>query len=176
MSDTQPGPADQDQGADAAYKPAVKRILFVCLGNICRSPTAEGVFRAEAAKAGVSDRYEVDSAGTGGWHQGDPPDARAIAAAAEREIDISSLRARQIKTREFDYFHLILAMDRSNYNELTRRAPRSSTARIAMITDFAPEIGAGEVSDPYYGGPDGFEKTLDLLQACCRGLLKQRAS
>lgn len=174
MSDRQLDQAEQDPDATAAYAPNVKRILFVCLGNICRSPTAEGVFSAEAEKAGMSDRYEIDSAGTGGWHQGEPPDARATAAAAERGVDIAHLRARQVKTRDFDYFDLILAMDRSNFSELSRRAPRSSTARIAMITDFAPETGASEVGDPYYGGPEGFERTIDLLEACCRGLLKQR--
>ena len=149
-----------------------KRILFVCLGNICRSPTAQGVFLAEAARAGLADRFEVDSAGTGGWHVGEPPDPRAIEAAAERGIDLSRQRARQIKSRDFNEFDLILAMDRSNFNELTRRAPRSSSARIAMITDFAPEAGAKEIGDPYYGGPDGFAQVLDLLAVCCRGLLK----
>lgn len=166
--------AGSEAGGATARRP--KRVLFVCLGNICRSPTAEGLFRAEAVKAGLGDRFEIDSAGTGGWHQGEPPDRRAVAAAAERGVDISLLRARQIKSRDFDHFDLILAMDASNYTELRRRAPRSSRARIAMITDFAPETGASEVGDPYYGGPDGFVNTLDLLEACCRGLLKQRLS
>ena len=147
------------------------RILFVCLGNICRSPTAQGVFEAALARRGVVEQFEADSAGTGGWHQGEPPDKRAIEAAAARGIDISRQRARQIKSPDFDKFDLILAMDRSNFAEVSRRAPRASTARIALITDFAPESGANEIGDPYYGGPDGFEIALDLLEQCCRGLL-----
>ncbi|MEM9726309.1 MAG: low molecular weight protein-tyrosine-phosphatase [Pseudomonadota bacterium] len=148
-----------------------RRILFVCLGNICRSPLAEGVMKARLAASGV-DPVEIESAGTGGWHVGAPPDPRAIAAAARRGVDLSALRARQVRRSDFDRFGLILAMDRSNLVNLSRLAPPGCAARIAMITDFAGAGGPDEIDDPYYGGPDGFEATLDTVERCCGALVE----
>lgn len=147
------------------------RILFVCLGNICRSPLAEGVFRAvaEAEREGLG-WLVIESAGTGSWHVGEPPDARAIEAARERGIDISGLRARQIRPDDFDSFDLILCMDEDNHADLTRLADPQSVAKIRLFLDFAEETTERAVPDPYYGGPDGFELVLDLIQDGARGL------
>ncbi len=156
---------------------ATHRLLFVCLGNICRSPLAEGVFGHLAAEAGVADRFELDSAGTGSWHVGDPPDARARRAAAARGIDISGQRARQVGPADFDRFDLILAMDRSNAEVLWRLAGRlgeDHAAKVRLFMEFAPETGVGEVPDPYYGGAAGFERVIDLIGEAAHGLLAHR--
>ena len=148
------------------------RILFVCLGNICRSPMAEGVFRRTIAEAGLEEAFAIDSAGTGDWHIGHPPDERARAAAAARGIDISHLRARQVCPADFDRFDMLLAMDRDNRESLLVMAPSQSDARkVHLFLDFAPEAGASEVPDPYYGGRRGFETVLDLIEQASRGLL-----
>jgi protein-tyrosine phosphatase len=147
------------------------RVLFVCLGNICRSPTAEGVFRHLLAKEAPGLRVEVDSAGTAGYHAGDPPDLRSQRAAARRGIDLSGLRARQVTTADFAQFDLIIAMDRDNLAELQAMRPAHSRAQLRLFLDYAPELGLREVPDPYYGGVGGFEQVLDLSAAASRGLI-----
>jgi protein-tyrosine phosphatase len=147
------------------------KILFVCLGNICRSPTAEGVFRAVVAREAPDLRIEVDSAGTAGYHVGEPPDARTCAAANRRGYDLSPLRARIVEPRDFEDFDLILAMDLHNLKVLHRRAPLQARERVRLFLEFAPESPVTEVPDPYYGGPNGFEEVLDLVEAASQGLL-----
>jgi len=147
------------------------KILFVCLGNICRSPTAEGVFRAVAAREAPELTLEVDSAGTAGYHVGEPPDARTRAAASRRGYDLSPLRARMVAPSDFEEFDLILAMDLQNLKVLHRRAPAHARERVRLFLEFAPEAVVSEVPDPYYGGPNGFEEVLDLVEAASRGLL-----
>ena len=147
------------------------RLLFVCLGNICRSPLAEGVFASVAAQSGKGDQFELDSAGTGAWHIGDPPDPRAIAAAAGRGIDVSGQRARQVCARDFSHFDVLLAMDRDNQSRLLSLAPGEHAGKIRLFLDDAPELGVREVPDPYYGGENGFDEVLDLVEAGSRALL-----
>jgi protein-tyrosine phosphatase len=144
---------------------AAKRILFVCLGNICRSPSAEGVARALAAQAGLDGALSFDSAGTGSWHIGDPPDPRARAAAAARGITLSG-RARQVCLQDFERFDLLIAMDRSVLRDLESLAPDPKAREKVRLLP-----GEVEVTDPYHGGPDGFERVLDLLQERCAQLL-----
>jgi protein-tyrosine phosphatase len=148
------------------------RILFVCMGNICRSPTAEGMFRHIAAQdAGVD--WEIDSAGTHDYHIGESPDKRAIAAAKQRGIDLTGLRARKIELNDFERFDLILAMDRENLSTLQQCAPTAAHERIKLVMDFARDAYTREVPDPYYGGPKGFEEVLDLLEQASHGLLAE---
>jgi protein-tyrosine phosphatase len=142
-----------------------RSILFVCTGNICRSPTAEGVFRSLAEKAGLDLR--IESAGLGDWHVGQPPDERAQHHAKGRGYDLSAQRARQVRLRDFDDFDLILAMDRGHLRALERMAPPKHRAKIRL---FAAD---GDVPDPYYGGPEGFERVLDLVEAQCASLLAE---
>jgi protein-tyrosine phosphatase len=148
------------------------KILFVCLGNICRSPTAEGVFRAIAARDAPELQLEVDSAGTAGYHIGEPPDARTRQAASRRGYDLSPLRARIVEPGDFETFDLILAMDRENLSVLQHRAPAHARDRVRLFLEFAPEATVKEVPDPYYGGPNGFEEVLDLVEAATHGLLQ----
>jgi protein-tyrosine phosphatase len=148
------------------------RILFVCLGNICRSPTAEVVFRAVAAREAPELVLEIDSAGTAGYHVGELPDRRTRQAAARRGYDLSGLRARVVEPRDFEHFDLILAMDRENLRALERRAPVHARERLRLFLEFAPDAGIAEVPDPYYGGPNGFEDVLDLIEAASRGLIE----
>jgi protein-tyrosine phosphatase len=147
------------------------RILFVCLGNICRSPTAEAVLRALAAREAPELVLEVDSAGTAGYHVGQPPDPRTREAAARRGYDLGALRARVVEPADFERFDLILAMDRENLKVLRRRAPTLAHERLRLFLEFAPEAAPEDVPDPYYGGPNGFEEVLDLVEAATRGLL-----
>ena len=147
------------------------RILFVCLGNICRSPTAEAVFRHLLVQSATGLEVEVDSAGTGDWHIGEPPDQRAQAAARRRGLDMSRLRARQIVHEDFALFDLIIAMDRQNLAELRRRAPAQYRERVRLFLEFAPELETHDVPDPYYGAAAGFEEVLDLAEQAARGLL-----
>ena len=152
------------------------RVLFVCLGNICRSPTAEGVMRALVGDAGLEGEIEIDSAGTGAWHVGSPPDERATQAAAARGIALEG-SARRVRTDDFDDFDLIVAMDRSNLSELRGSArDDQERAKVRLLREFDPaSTGSGDldVPDPYYGVRDGFEEVLDLVQAACEGLLAQ---
>ena len=150
---------------------AKHRLLFVCLGNICRSPMAEGVFRRVAQEEGVLDRFEIDSAGLGNWHVGQAPDSRAQAAARTRGVDISDQSARQVTSEDFARFDLLLAMDGSNYDDLVELAPKSARHRIRRFLDFAPHVGAEDVPDPFFGGTEGFNHALDLIEAASRGLL-----
>ncbi|HEY2808377.1 MAG TPA: low molecular weight protein-tyrosine-phosphatase [Steroidobacteraceae bacterium] len=147
------------------------KILFVCLGNICRSPTAEGVTRKLAAQEAPELPLELDSAGTAAYHAGSAPDARTVAAAARRGYALAGLRARVITAEDFSAFDLILAMDNDNLAVLRKRAPVATQTRLKLFLEFAPEQGRREVPDPYYGGPNGFEDVLDLTEAAARGLL-----
>ncbi len=146
------------------------KILFVCLGNICRSPTAEGVFRAVAARELPDLTLTVDSAGTAGYHIGEPPDRRTREAAARRGYDLSGLRARMVEPGDFETFDLILAMDRQNLRTLERRSPAQARERLRLFLEFAPGSDVLEVPDPYYGGQNGFEHVLDLIEAAALGL------
>ncbi|HGL4258232.1 low molecular weight protein-tyrosine-phosphatase [Burkholderia dolosa] len=146
-------------------------ICFVCLGNICRSPTAEGVMRHQIEAAGLADRIEVDSAGTGDWHVGEPPDSRAQAAARTRGYDLSTLRARQVSAADFERFDLLLAMDEANLAELRRRCPPQYRDKVRLLMEFAPDASETEVADPYFGGAQGFEQVLDQVERACAGLL-----
>ena len=148
------------------------KILFVCLGNICRSPTAEIVFRQIVAREAPDLRIEIDSAGTAAYHVGSPPDSRTREAALRRGYDMSALRARVVEPQDFGRFDLILAMDRQNFDALRRGAPAAARDRIRLFLEFAPDAGEAEVPDPYYGGPNGFEEVLDLVEAAARGLLQ----
>jgi protein-tyrosine phosphatase len=167
------GPADS-AGAASGERPL--RLLFVCLGNICRSPTAEGVMRALVVQAGLEDRIELDSAGTGAWHVGDPPDERATAAAAERGVTLSG-RARRVRSSDFDDFDLIVAMDSANDRDLRAGAgDQRQRGKVRLLREFDPaSAAAGEldVPDPYYGAGDGFARVFELVQAACAGLLAE---
>jgi protein-tyrosine phosphatase len=152
------------------------RLLFVCLGNICRSPTAEGVMRELLREAQLEDSITLDSAGTGGWHVGSAPDARATAAARARGIELQGA-ARQVRLADFEDFDLILAMDRANLRDLQALTDDpAARARVRLLREFDPDsVAAGDldVPDPYYGGPRGFDDVLDLVGAACAGLLVQ---
>lgn len=147
------------------------KVLFVCLGNICRSPTADGVFRKLVADAGLQDLIEIDSAGTAAWHIGKAPDPRTQEAAASRGYDLSKLRARQAVAEDFYEYDHILAMDQSNLENLQQIRPADASARLGLFLDYAPDLGIKEVPDPYYGGADGFEQVLDLVEAAGKNLL-----
>lgn len=149
-----------------------QRLLIVCLGNICRSPLAEGIFRHRLDQSWPGHGFELDSAGTGGWHAGQPPDPRAIDVAAGHGVDIARLRARQFRREDFESFDLILAADRSNLADLRRLAPAGSKAHLALLLD---EFGdGGEVPDPYQHGTEAFEHVFALLDAAAGRLLDQR--
>ena len=146
------------------------KVLFVCLGNICRSPTAEGVLRHKLRAAGLEDRVQVDSAGTGDWHVGKAPDSRTRIAAQRRGYDLSALRARQVEAADFQRFDLILAMDQSNLRNLKALRPVNARADIDLYLR-RYELALDEVPDPYYGGEDGFEQVLDLIEQASDALL-----
>ena len=148
------------------------RILFVCMGNICRSPTAEGVFKQLVNGEGLAGSIESDSAGTHDYHIGSPPDSRSQAAAAQRGYDLSPLRARQITVQDFADFDYVLAMDEANRIALRKLCPTQYRERIKLLLDFSPEAVRREVPDPYYGGAKGFEDVLDLVESAARGLLE----
>lgn len=150
-----------------------KRILFVCSGNICRSPTAEGVARQVAKARGLADRFEFDSAGTHDYHVGEAPDRRASAAARRRGYDLSALRARQVSVADFQRFDLILALDRGHLEWLARRSPADARAGLALFLDLVPGHAGEDVPDPYYGGEAGFEHVLDLCEAAVEAILAQ---
>jgi protein-tyrosine phosphatase len=148
-----------------------RRILFVCLGNICRSPTAEGVLRHLLATEAPGLGVEVDSAGTGDYHLGEPPDLRSQRAAKRRGIDLSGLSARQVNRRDFDDFDLILAMDRKNLRDLNAIKPAGSRAQVRLFLEYAGESGVAEVPDPYMGDAADFEHVLDLVTSASRRLI-----
>jgi protein-tyrosine phosphatase len=141
------------------------RILFVCSGNICRSPTAEAVMSRLVAEAGMAEQIAVDSAGTGSWHVGEPPDPRAVAAARARGLDVTGV-ARQVRPDDFDRFDLLVAVDDENLHRLRRVTPPGAADRVRKLAE-------QDVPDPYYGGPDGFDRVLDLLEKDCRALLDE---
>ena len=149
------------------------RVLLVCLGNICRSPTAEGVLHAIAAREFPALDLQVDSAGTANYHVGEPPDRRTVAAARRRGYELAALRARQLSAADFANFDYVLAMDRANLSELETWPRGLSSARVGLFLEFAPDCGRDEVPDPYYGGAEDFERVLDLCEAGARGLLKK---
>lgn len=147
------------------------RVLFVCMGNICRSPTVEGLFRDFAAREWPDVLIECDSAGTHAYHVGQPPDPRAQRAAARRGIDLSALRARKVEPIDFERYDLVLAMDPLNAAVMQDICPPEFRSRIRLLLEFAPETGREDVPDPYYGGSNGFEYVLDLAEAASAGLL-----
>lgn len=151
------------------------RVLFVCLGNICRSPTAHGVFEALVQDQQLTAEVLVDSAGTGDWHIGHAPDKRAAAAALQRGYDLSELRARQVTPDDFHAFDYILAMDEQNLADLQDMAPADHQAVLELFLSFAPHLDEREVPDPYYGGDDGFEQVLNMVEEAASGLLQHIA-
>ncbi|MCU7811081.1 MAG: low molecular weight phosphotyrosine protein phosphatase [Candidatus Thiodiazotropha sp. (ex Notomyrtea botanica)] len=148
------------------------KVLFVCMGNICRSPTAHGVFRSLVEREDLKDRIHTDSAGTIAYHVGEPPDRRARETAAKRGVDLSDLRARKARAEDFEIFDYVIAMDRSNYSELQDICPSGYEEKLYLFLDFAPHLPEDEVPDPYYGGVAGFDRVFDLVENASRGLLQ----
>lgn len=145
------------------------KILFVCLGNICRSPSAEAVFRKRARENGL--RVHTDSAGTGGWHRGSAPDLRMREAGERRGYDFSGLRARQVCAEDFDKFDLILAMDAQNLADLQAQSPANLQYKLRRFLEYAPHLFIDDVPDPYYGGSEGFAMVMDLIEVASDGLI-----
>lgn len=154
------------------YGSRTTSVLFVCLGNICRSPLAEGVFRKLVCDEGLEDRFTIDSAGTGGWHVGQSPDVRSVQVAAAHGVTLSGC-ARQVVPEDLDRFDVVIAMDRENLHNLRRMAADGARARIHLLREFDPEGGGDEVPDPYYGGSRGFENVYDMVLRSCRSLLEE---
>ena len=154
-----------------AHTPVQSAVLFVCMGNICRSPTAEGVFRARVERAGLSDRLLIESAGIGDWHVGQPPDERAMLHARRRGYDLSRLRARQVTREDFDRFGWIFAMDLRNLRDLQALKPADYSGYLGLFLDLVPDLGVREVPDPYFGGAHGFERVLELTERASDELL-----
>lgn len=167
MPATRPLPPLSHLAAD----PTPVRVLMVCMGNICRSPTAHGVLEKMVADAGLADWLEVDSAGTHGYHVGAPPDERSQAHAARRGYDLSAQRARRLAARDFAAFDLVLVMDGANEAAARPLCPPEHRARLMRLTDFCTRLNAQEVPDPYYGGAAGFEQVLDIVEDACQGVL-----
>ncbi|MDH4235193.1 MAG: low molecular weight phosphotyrosine protein phosphatase [Gallionella sp.] len=147
-------------------------VVFVCMGNICRSPTAEAVFRQYVENAGLSEQVLIDSAGTHDYHIGDPPDSRSQRAAQQRGYDMSDLRGRQVEEGDFHRFDYVLAMDSANLAILQQLAPPASNARVQLFLEYARHHAGREVPDPYYGSADGFERVLDMVEDAAQGLLQ----
>lgn len=145
------------------------KVLFVCMGNICRSPTAEGVFNRVITDMGASNRFLVDSAGTHAYHIGEPSDSRSQQTAKGRGVDLSKIRARKVSHSDFEHFDHVLAMDSDNYHILMSSCPSEYQHKVAMFLDFAPDCGERDVPDPYYGGPNGFEHVFDLVEEASKG-------
>lgn len=158
-------------GGTLGWREPVIRVLFVCMGNICRSPMAEGVFTSLAAAQGLKRRVAADSAGTHGYHIGQAPDPRAQEVAAARGIDLAAMRARKIRRADFTKFDFLLAMDRANFDHMASLAPKGADGRLGLLVDYAPKLAADEVPDPYYGARDGFEDVFDIVDTGVRGLL-----
>ncbi|AKC85504.1 low molecular weight protein-tyrosine-phosphatase [Pseudoxanthomonas suwonensis] len=152
-------------------KSAATRLLVVCLGNICRSPLAEGALRARIEASPLAGRVQVDSAGTGGWHAGEPPDRRAIACARGHGVDIAALRARQLRSRDFADFDWLLCADADNLRDVRRLAPPPARERVALLLDWAGTVPAGEVPDPYYGHSDHFEEVWQLVDTAAQAVV-----
>jgi len=148
------------------------KVLFICMGNICRSPTAEGVFRNLVEKAGLQELIEIDSAGTHAYHVGEPPDARAQETALKRGFDLSSQQARRAVADDFLMFDYVVAMDQDNYHALYAICPEGMEDKIHLLMDYAPSFRTREVPDPYYGGPSGFEQVFDMVEEAAAGLLQ----
>jgi len=148
------------------------RVLFVCMGNICRSPMAEGMFRKAVREAGLESRIETDSAGTHAYHVGSPPDPRAQQAIRQRGEDISDLRGRKVADTDFERFDYILVMDGDNYERLIERAPARHHGKIRRLLSFSRKWPNLDVMDPYYGGPQGFEENLDMIEDAVQGLIR----
>ena len=149
------------------------KVLFVCMGNICRSPTAEAVFRHYVENAGLSENILIDSAGTHDYHIGEPPDLRTQRTAMQRGYDMSELRGRQVEAGDFHRFDYVLAMDRANLSNLQRIAPSDGDTQADLFLKYARHHGEREVPDPYYGGADGFERVLDMVEDAAQGLLEK---
>ena len=149
------------------------KVLFVCMGNICRSPTAEGVFRHVVEKAGLSHIIEIDSAGTHAYHIGEPPDPRSTSTAMQRGVDLSNQRARRAIAEDFVEFDFVLAMDRDNYANLSNICAPEHVDKLQLFLDYAKDLPESEVPDPYYGGGKGFDRVLDLIEAASAGLLAE---
>jgi protein-tyrosine phosphatase len=147
------------------------KILFICMGNICRSPTAEGVFRQKIIDAALDQQVSIDSAGTHNYHTGEPPDARSVAHAKMRGYDLSSLRARGLQESDFDEFDLLLVMDDLNYSTVLARAPDEHRGKVQRFMTFGPDSKVREVPDPYYGERADFERVLDLVEMASDGLV-----
>lgn len=160
------------KAVDAQAEPAV-RVLLVCMGNICRSPMAEGMLRQRVAERNLPVAIEIDSAGTHGYHKGSPPDRRAQAAAERRGLDISRLQARHVISADFERFDLVVAMDDDNVSALLEQAGEEHRHKIRLLLEFAADGGRRNVPDPYYGGTLGFERVLDLLEEAMGGLLDE---
>ncbi|OZA24642.1 MAG: phosphotyrosine protein phosphatase [Hydrogenophilales bacterium 17-61-9] len=152
------------------------KVLFVCMGNICRSPMAEGIFRRAVREAGLEQHVETDSAGTHAYHVGDTPDLRAQQAVRRRGADISKLRGRKVADSDFDAFDYILVMDGDNYSQLIQRAPAHRHDKIQRLLSFSRKYPNLDVMDPYYGGPQGFEDNLDMIEDAVQGLIKEIAA
>lgn len=148
-------------------------VLFVCMGNICRSPLAHGLFEDMVKREGVSDRIRVDSAGTHAYHVGEQPDPRSQQTALRHGIDLSTQRARRVATPDFEKFDYILAMDRENYRNLLNSAPADHQHKVRLFMEFAPQRAEEEVPDPYYGGPDGFDRVYEMVEAAASGLMAE---
>ena len=148
------------------------KVLFVCMGNICRSPTAEGVFNKVITDKGTTKNFQVDSAGTHAYHVGEPSDSRAQQTAKRRGVDLSKIRARKVEHSDFEYFDHVLAMDADNYHMLLAASPDEYHHKIALFLDYAPERSENDVPDPYYGGANGFEHVFDLVEDASEGFYK----
>jgi len=157
--------------APEADRPSVS-VLFVCLGNICRSPLAEGIFRHVVREARLEDRFVIDSAGTGAWHVGEPPDERSVAVAEANGVTLEG-RARQVRPEDLERFDVVLAMDRENLRDLQRVAANGARARIHLLREFDPAGDGDEVPDPYFGGPGGFEAVYRMVRRSCEALLRE---
>lgn len=154
-----------------APNPNRVKVLLICMGNICRSPTAHAVFRHLVQEHGLTELIEIDSAGTHAYHVGNPPDSRSMQTARKRGIDMSDLRARQVDLGDFYHYDYLIAMDDYNLSLLQEMAPRDMAHKLSLFLSFAPHLKEREVPDPYYGGADGFELVFDMVQAASEGLL-----